>query len=304
MAWSPDGSLLCTGSDDQTLRLWNAETGQCVKVLRGHTHFVMCCDFSTKGNMLVSGSMDETIRIWEVRSGDLLKEVPAHSDPVTSVKFSPDSSMFVSSSYDGLCRVWDTETGKCLQTVYISNNTPASSAAFTPNGQYLVVNHFDSAIRLWDIRKAKWIKRYTGHQNEKFCCMSDIFSHGGLGPFIAAGAEDSSICLWDVSTQKMACRIKLLPSSTKKEEEDGKDGKDDNISSESQVVVLSLCCNSKYPMIASGNLQPSFPKEAKKEPTAEKQPNAESVAPAPVAEVVERKADNAVRIWCLQPKQQ
>jgi COMPASS component SWD3 len=300
VAWSPDGGLLCTASDDQTLRLWEAETGRCAKVLRGHTHFVMCCDFSTKGNMLVSGSMDETIRIWEVRSGELLKEVPAHSDPVTSVKFSPDSSMFVSSSYDGLCRVWDTETGKCLQTVYISNNTPASSAAFTPNDHYLVINHFDSAIRLWDLRRAKWVKKYTGHRNEKFCCMSDVFSHADTdtdakrlgGPYIAAGSEDSSICLWNVNTQKMACKIKCTAKEEEQEQE-----KEVNVKEEQEkaAVVLALSCNPKFPMIASCNLQQQASNPAKDNPN----PKA-----GEETTTVHSKTGNAVRIWSLKQQQQ
>lgn len=253
IAWSPDSSLLCTASDDQTLRLWKVETGECIRVLRGHTHFVVCCDFSCRGNILVSGSMDETVRLWEVKTGEMLKEVPAHSDPVTSVKFSPDSSMFVSSSYDGLCRVWDTETGKCLQTVYIANNTPATSAMFTPNGHFLLINHLDSAIRLWDMQRAKWVKKYEGHRNEKFSILSDIWNHRkgsstGTGgnddrqhdPCVASGSEDNSIYLWNVSSQAPVCRIK----GRKAGETEPADVHSD--------VILAVRCNPKYPMFASG----------------------------------------------------
>ncbi len=48
VSWSPDGALICTASDDQTLRLWHSQTGKCLKVLTGHTHFVMCCEFSCR----------------------------------------------------------------------------------------------------------------------------------------------------------------------------------------------------------------------------------------------------------------
>lgn len=55
VCWNREGGLLATASDDATLRLWDAETGQSLRVLEGHTHYVFSCCFSEGGNLLVRG---------------------------------------------------------------------------------------------------------------------------------------------------------------------------------------------------------------------------------------------------------
>ena len=91
-----------------------------VKVLKGHTNFVFCVNFSPLSNLLVSGGFDETVRVWDVARGSLflhlvrkasdepfylgkpLKTLPAHSDPVTAVTFNHDGTLIASCAMDGL----------------------------------------------------------------------------------------------------------------------------------------------------------------------------------------------------------
>ena len=53
VAWTLRGHMLASASDDKTLRLWDADTGACVRLLEGHTNFVFCCNFNPNGNYLV-----------------------------------------------------------------------------------------------------------------------------------------------------------------------------------------------------------------------------------------------------------
>ena len=85
-----------------SLGIYRCEKGECIKTLRGHTHFVFCVNFNPQSNLIASGSFDESIRIWDVKTGRCLKTLPAHSDPVTAVCFNKDGTLIVSSSYDGL----------------------------------------------------------------------------------------------------------------------------------------------------------------------------------------------------------
>ena len=73
MAWHPSAKHIATASDDNTIKLWVSSSGELLKTLAGHTHYVFCCAFSPKGNLLASGSFDETIRIWDFSNGQCLK---------------------------------------------------------------------------------------------------------------------------------------------------------------------------------------------------------------------------------------
>eukprot|EP00978_Attheya_sp_CCMP212_P033772 scaffold137999_cov48-Attheya_sp.AAC.1 len=217
VAWSHNAQYLATASDDKTLRLWDAGTGDALVEFRGHGNFVFCAAFSPTSNLLASGSFDETVKLWDIRSGDCVSTLPAHSDPVTGVDFNWDGTCIVSGSHDGLMRIWDTATGECLKTVYAQGNPPVSSVQYSPNGKFVLSGTLDSRLRLWHVasppstagippqslpndpqqsqqthatRGGKCTKTYTGHANTKFCCFSAFLVSNPQRHCIVSGSED------------------------------------------------------------------------------------------------------------------
>jgi hypothetical protein len=108
VAFSPDGKRLVSGSKDQTVRLWDAQTGQPLgQPLQGHTDEVLSVAFSPDGKRLVSGSEDQTVRLWDAQTGQPLGQpLQGHTDSVISVTFSPDGKRLVSGSEDQTVRLW------------------------------------------------------------------------------------------------------------------------------------------------------------------------------------------------------
>ena len=98
VAFSPDGSKIVSGSFDNTIRLWDAATGQQIgSPLNCHTYKVESVAFSPDGSKIVSGSWDKTVRLCDASSGQQIgSPLKGHCQYVNSVAFSPDGSKIVS----------------------------------------------------------------------------------------------------------------------------------------------------------------------------------------------------------------
>ena len=107
MSFSPDGQTLASGSADNTIRLWNVDTGRTLKILQGHTDDVNSVSFSPDGQTLASGSADNTVHLWDVETGNILRTLQGHTNTVYSVSFSPDSQLLASGSEDGTVLFWN-----------------------------------------------------------------------------------------------------------------------------------------------------------------------------------------------------
>jgi len=122
VAFSPDGKVLASGSFDDTIKLWDVQTGRALQTLTGHSDNVNSVAFSPDGKVLASGSA--TIKLWDVQTGRVQQTLTGYSDIVNSVAFSPNGKVLASGSYDNTIKLWDVQTRRALQTLtgpYVSS---------------------------------------------------------------------------------------------------------------------------------------------------------------------------------------
>ncbi|EXK24214.1 hypothetical protein FOMG_19048 [Fusarium oxysporum f. sp. melonis 26406] len=122
---------LASASLDKIVRIWNAEMGECERVLEGHSHWVNSVVFSHDSTKLASASYDATVRIWNAETGECDRVLKGHGDEVNSVMFSHDSKKVASASRDRTVRTWNAETGECEDV--FSLDKYARVRSFTPD---------------------------------------------------------------------------------------------------------------------------------------------------------------------------
>ncbi|KAH9203299.1 vegetative incompatibility protein HET-E-1 [Leptodontidium sp. 2 PMI_412] len=194
-AFSPDGRQVVSGSDDGTVRLWDAATGAALQTLEGYTDFVKSVAFSPDGRQVVSGSSDKrTVRLWDAVTGAALQTLEGHSDPVTSVAFSPDGRQVVSGSRDGTLWLWDAATGAALQTLE-GHSSSVMSVAFSPDGRQVVSGSSDGIVWLGDAATGAALQTLEGHTDD---VSSVVFSPDGRQ--VVSGSWDKTVRLWDAVT--------------------------------------------------------------------------------------------------------
>ncbi|KAF4337194.1 vegetative incompatibility het-e-1 [Fusarium beomiforme] len=149
VVFSHDSKKVASGSHDETIRIWDAETGECERELKGHSNLVSSVVFSHDSKKVASGSNDKTIRIWDTETGACERVLEGHSSSVSSVIFSHDSKKVASGSSDKTIRIWDAETGECEQELK-GHSSWVSSVVFSHDSKKVASASWDKTIRIWN----------------------------------------------------------------------------------------------------------------------------------------------------------
>ncbi len=147
-AFGPGGTLLATGSNDLTARIWDARTGRLLHILP-HKGYVLAERFSRDGTSLVTSSADGAAYVWNVATGQRELLLVDATGAIEDAAFSPDGSELATASADRLARLYNGVNGKLLASLAGDSNA-VTTLGFDPSGRTLVTGSSDGWVRIWD----------------------------------------------------------------------------------------------------------------------------------------------------------
>jgi eukaryotic-like serine/threonine-protein kinase len=144
---SPDGHVIATADNEESVTLWDAADGTPIRRLRGHRRLVSWVAFSPDGRRLASASWDQTVKVWDVATGKAVVTLRGHMRSVLCVAFSPDGTRLATGSDDQTVKLWDAATGEEVLTLR-SHTGVISSVAFSPDGRLLASADADGTVQV------------------------------------------------------------------------------------------------------------------------------------------------------------
>jgi len=263
--FTKDGKYIVSAAEDKTIRVWDIETGQLTRTLRGQIGEglegkIYVAALSPDNRLLaVGGWMDSAvnyklidlgaIRLFDFQTGEVTTLLKGHTSIISDLAFSSDGRLLISASYDKTARMWDLRTGETVHELRGHTNY-ICAVALSPDGEISVTGSDDNSLKLWNVADGSLIATMSGHADK---VKSAAFTPDGK--YLLSGSWDKTIRLWNAKSGQF---IKVLSRQDSNID-------DLSISPDGRRVVTGHgCCKTNTPShvfsIPSGERLTSFTK--------------------------------------------
>lgn len=194
VAVSPDKHWLAAAGMDNSVRLWDLETGECLPPLTGHTGWVRSVAFA--GNdRLVTASIDGTITIRDILSGLSPKVLrPSRPEEFNSVAVSSGGKWLAAGGKNKVVWLWDMTT-LTESKPFTGHTGEVTSVAFSPDGRTIASTSTDRSVRLWDVATGVEKAAFSEHSDSVF-----VVAFSPDGKLIASAGADKKIVVRDLAS--------------------------------------------------------------------------------------------------------
>jgi WD40 repeat protein len=200
VAYSRDGRLIASGSNDQTLKVWDAASGRLIADCVGHTGFVSAVAFSPDSRLVASGA--GTIKVWEAGTGRLVADCGGFDSAVDALAFSSDSRLTAAGCQDGAVRAWEARSGRLVSEFL--NPQAVHALCFLPGTHLVVSGSYSRTVKISDAETGAQIAD-SQLTRESIKCIA-ASPNGRLAA--SAGVADS-ILLYDAATARPIWNLEL-----------------------------------------------------------------------------------------------
>lgn len=209
LVFSDDGRRLISGSQDNTVNVWETATGTLIKTLRGHDGWVRACRYLGDQDVAISCSHDGSVKIWDIEGYEEARVLRSrvfagHLDAILAASYSMDGKHIITASRDRSAKSWNFKTGAQEQTFREGHQFTASTAVFFPGGKHLLTTSVDNSVRVWDVATGAEIveRRMQGAGRRGAAAVSPD------GRWVLSGGDPKpdgawSALLWDAETAEI-----------------------------------------------------------------------------------------------------
>jgi platelet-activating factor acetylhydrolase IB subunit alpha len=195
----PIYSILASCSEDSTIKLWDYESGNFERSLKGHTDVVQdICFEQTNGKLLCSCSADMSIKLWDFQETyTCLKTLQGHDHNVSSVVFTPSGDHVISSSRDKTIKIWEVATGYCIRTL-TGHRDWVRQVRIYIDGSLMASCSNDQSIFVWQISTSSLQSNNSSSGNVE-CRHVELRGHEHVVECIAWANENCGQSIMEAS---------------------------------------------------------------------------------------------------------
>ena len=198
---SPDGKIIASAGEDQTIKLWQRETGKLIYSFVGVNEPLQTLAISPNGKSIIAGGLDGRISQWQLDTkqykSSFFARVNAphsHDGVILQLAFAANERFIVSASNDKTLRIWGYHTGELKRTL-IGHEEAVNTCAISPDSQIIASGSDDKTIKLWRFDHSYAYQTFIG---DRAAVNSLAFSNDGQ--YLISGGSDKTIKIWDIKT--------------------------------------------------------------------------------------------------------
>jgi WD40 repeat protein len=164
LQYSPDGRWLASAGADKLCRLHDPGTGEMVKILEGHTHFVQGLSWQPHGQSLATASADKTVKTWDVETGERRQSIAGFGKEISAIAYVSDTDQLMTVALDGQTRLHRSDNAQLVRS-FTPHAQPLYALTMAADGKHVIVGAHDGILRIFRVEDGQSVKQWPPSGN-------------------------------------------------------------------------------------------------------------------------------------------